>query len=139
MHKETTMKTCSLVIGSVLAALAMPAGAQTPASDDEAWQQHWQKMQEYRQAWQSAKTPQERQKLREEHWQSMQSGMGGMAGCPMGAPGGGMGKQGGKPMQGAMGGGMMGAPSKEMLDMRIQHMEQMLEQMRSHRQMLDKQ
>ncbi len=134
------MKTCSLVIGSVLAALAMPAGAQTPASDDEAWQQHWQKMQEYRQAWQSAKTPQERQKLREEHWQSMQSGMGGMAGCPMGGPGGGMGKQGGKPMQGAMGGAdMMGAPSREMLDMRIQHMEQMLEQMRSHRQMLDKQ
>ena len=33
----------------------------------------------------------------------------------------------------------MGAPSKEMLDMRIQHMEQMLEQMRSHLQMLDKQ
>lgn len=34
---------------------------------------------------------------------------------------------------------MMGAPSKEMLDMRIQRMEQMLEQMRSRRQMLDKQ
>ncbi len=34
---------------------------------------------------------------------------------------------------------MMAAPSKEMLDMRIQHMEQMLEQMRSHRDMLDKQ
>jgi len=32
---------------------------------------------------------------------------------------------------------MMGAPTKEMLDLRIQHMEQMLEQMRSHRQMLD--
>ncbi|MDH0056640.1 hypothetical protein N7301_03535 [Stutzerimonas stutzeri] len=66
--------------------------------------------------------------------------MGAMGGCPMGGPGAGMGKQGSKPMHGAMGGGrMMAAPSKEMLDMRIQHMEQMLEQMRSHRDMLDKQ
>jgi hypothetical protein len=134
------MKARSLIVGSVLVGLAMSASAQqTPADDNAAWQQHWQQMQEYRQAWQSAKTPEERQKLRDEHWQSMQSGMGAMGGCPMGGPGPGMGKQGGK-MPGAMGGGrMMGNPSKEMLDMRIQHMEQMLEQMRSHRQMLDKQ
>lgn len=135
------MKTRSLIIGSVLVGLAMSASAQqTPADDNAAWEQHWQQMQEYRQAWQSAKTPEERQKLRDEHWQSMQSSMGAMGGCPMGGPGAGMGKQGGKAMQGGMGGGgMMGAPSKEMLDMRIQNMEQMLEQMRSHRQMLDKQ
>ena len=38
-----------------------------------------------------------------------------------------------------MGGGRMMAAPSEMLDMRIQHMEQMLEQMRSHRDMLDKQ
>ncbi|AWL00921.1 MAG: hypothetical protein GTN60_04105 [Pseudomonas stutzeri] len=135
------MKTRSWVLGSILAGLAMSASAQpAPAYDNEAWQQHWQKMQEYRQAWQAAKTPEERQKLRDEHWQSMQSTMGAMGGCPMGGPGAGMGKQGGKPMQGAMGGGrMMAAPSKEMLDMRIQHMEQMLEQMRSHRDMLGKQ
>ncbi|AHY43758.1 hypothetical protein CXK93_10660 [Stutzerimonas decontaminans] len=135
------MKTRSLIVGSLLLGLAMSASAQqTPADDNAAWQQHWQQMQEHRQAWQSAKTPQERQKLRDEHWQSMQSSMAAMGGCPMGGPGSGMGKQGGKAMPGAMGGGrMMGAPSKEMLDMRIQHMEQMLEQMRSHRQMLDKQ
>jgi outer membrane lipoprotein SlyB len=135
------MKARSLIVGSMLVGLAMSASAQqTPADDNAAWQQHWQQMQEYRQAWQSAKTPEERQKLRDEHLQSMQSSMGAMGGCPMGGPGAGMGKQGGNAMPGAMGrGGMMGAPSKEMLDMRIQNMEQMLEQMRSHRQMLDKQ
>ena len=42
-------------------------------------------------------------------------------------------------MQGAMGGGrMMAAPSKEMLDMRIRHMEQMLEQLKAHREILSK-
>jgi len=137
------MKTRSWILGSILAGLAVTAHAQqAPDYDNQAWQQHWQKMQEYRQAWQAAKTPEERQKLRDEHWQSMQSGFGMMGGCPMGGPGAGMGKQGGKPMQGGMGGmgggRMMGAPSKEMLDMRIQHMEQMLEQMRSHRELLDK-
>ena len=97
-------------------------------------------MQEYRQAWEGAKTPDERQKLRDQHWQSMQSGFRMMDGCQMGGPGGGMGKSGGKGMQGGMSGGpMMGAqPSKEMLDLRIEHMEQMLEQMRSHRNLLDK-
>jgi len=134
------MKVRSWIIGSLLAGLAASASAQqAPAYDNEAWQQHWQQMQEYRQAWQNAKTPEERQKLREEHWKSMQSGIGTMGGCPMGGPGAGMGKPGGKAMPGGMGGGMMGAPSKEMLDLRIQNMEQMLEQMRSHRQMLDNQ
>nr|WP_260465653.1 hypothetical protein [Stutzerimonas stutzeri] len=43
------MKTRSWVLGSILAGLAMSASAQpTPAYDNEAWQQHWQKMQEYR-------------------------------------------------------------------------------------------
>lgn len=129
----------SWVIGSLFAGLALTAQAQdasTPADNSAAWQQHWQQMQEYRQAWQSAKTPQERQKLQAEHWQSMQSGFGMMGGCPM-AGGGGMGMKGGKGMM--PGGGMASAPSKEMLDTRIQYMEQMLEQMRSHREMLDKQ
>ena len=126
----------SWLLGSLFAGLALTAQAQdAPAAADNsaAWQQHWQQMQEYRQAWQAAKAQQERQKLQAEHWQSMQSGMGMIGGCPM-AGGPGMGMKGGK---GMMGGGMMGAPTKEMLDLRIQHMEQMLEQMRSHRQMLD--
>ncbi|EIK51455.1 hypothetical protein YO5_00815 [Stutzerimonas stutzeri TS44] len=121
----------SWLLGSLFAGLALTAQAQdAPAAADNsaAWQQHWQQMQDYRQAWQTAKTPEERQKLQAEHWQSMQSGMGMMGGCP------GMGMKGGK---GMMGGGMMGAPSQEMLDMRIKYMEQMLEQMRSHRQMLN--
>ncbi|MDH0056639.1 hypothetical protein N7301_03530 [Stutzerimonas stutzeri] len=41
------MKTRSWVLGSILAGLAMSASAQpAPAYDNEAWQQHWQKMQE---------------------------------------------------------------------------------------------
>ena len=133
------MKTRSWVLGSILAGLAMSASAQpAPAYDNEAWQQHWQKMQEYRQAWQAAKTPEERQKLRDEHWQSMQSTMGAMGGCPMGG-GCRHGQTGRQADAGAMGGGRMMAAPSEMLDMRIQHMEQMLEQMRSHRDMLDKQ
>jgi len=54
--------------------------------------------------------------------------------------------QGGKGMQGGMqggkgmqGGNMMNAPTKEQLDWRIERAEQMLEQMRNHREMLDKQ
>ncbi|WP_417787730.1 hypothetical protein [Stutzerimonas xanthomarina] len=129
------------IIGPVLAGLVATAQAQPAADNNEqAWQQHWQQMQEYRQAWENAKTPDERQKLRDQHWQSMRSGFGMMSGCPMGQQGGGMGKSGGMGMQGGMNGGpMMGMqPSKEMLDLRIKHMEQMLEQMRSHRNLLDK-
>lgn len=133
------MKTRSWVIGSVLAGLAITAQAQQASDyDEQAWQQHWQKMQEYRQAWQGAKTPGERQKLSDQHWQSMQSGFGMMGGCQMGGPDAGMGMSGGKGMQGGMGAGMMEAPSRQMLDVRIRHMEQMLEQMRSHRDLLDK-
>ncbi|MCW3150125.1 hypothetical protein N8H22_16080 [Stutzerimonas stutzeri] len=130
----------SCLLGSLFAALALTVQAQDapPVDDNAVWQKHWQQMQEYRQAWQSAKTPQERQKLQAEHWQSMQPGFGMMGGCPMAGSGGaGMGMKGGKGMM--PGGRMTGAPTKEMLDMRIQHMEQMLEQMRSHREMLDKQ
>ncbi|BAP79064.1 MULTISPECIES: hypothetical protein [Pseudomonadaceae] len=131
----------SWIIVPVLTGLVMTAQAQpAPDYDEQAWQQHWQKMQEYRQAWENAKTPDEKQKLRDQHWQSMQSGFGMMDGCPMGGAGAGMGKSGGKAMQGGMSGGrMMGMqPSKEMLDLRIQQMERMLEQMRSHRDLLDK-
>ena len=134
------MNVLSWIIGPVLAGMMVTAQAQqAPGDDEQAWQQHRQQMQEYRQAWENAKTPEERQKLRDQHWQSMQSGFGMMDGCPMGGPGAGMGKSDGKAMQGGMGGGrMMGMqPSKEMLDLRIQHMEQMLEQMRSHRDLLD--
>jgi hypothetical protein len=128
------MKTRSWFIGSLMLGLAASAAAQQANTGDEtSWQQHRQQMQEYRQAWQDAKTPEERQKLRESHWQAMHSGM--MANCPVGMQGG-KGMPGGKGMQG---GGMMNAPTKEMLDMRIEQAEQMLEQMRSHREMLDKQ
>jgi len=127
----------SILLGALMLGAAVGASAQDAATDDSAWQKHWQQMQEYRQAWRQAKTPEERMKLREQHWRSMQSGAGMMGGCPPGGPGaGGMGMQGGAGMgPGAFG----GAPTKEVLDMRIQRMEQLLEQMRSHRQMLDKQ
>lgn len=128
------MNNRSWVVGSLMLGLAMSAGAQDASVDNEtSWQQHRQQMLEYRQAWQNAKTPEERQKLREQHWQAMQSGM--APNCPMGMPGG-KGMAGGKGMQG---GPMMNAPTKEMLDKRIEYAEQMLEQMRSHREMLDKQ
>ena len=118
----------------------MSASAQpAPAYDNEAWQQHWQKMQEYRQAWQAAKTPEERQKLRDEHWQSMQSTMGAMGGCPMGGPVPAWANRAASQCRGQGRRPHDGGTVREMLDMRIQHMEQMLEQMRSHRDMLDKQ
>lgn len=149
------MKIRTWLIGSLLAGLAVTAGAeQSPPATQSAqpdaqqtWQQHWEQMQEYRKAWQAAKTPEERQRLQEQHWNSMQQGMAGA--CPMmgaGKPGGGMGMHGGgcggMGMHGGMQGGkggMMGQPTKEQLDQHIEHMEKMLEQMRAHRQMLDKQ
>lgn len=138
------MKMQSMLLSAVLLGAAVNVQAQDVATDESAWQKHWQQMQEYRQAWQNAKTPEERSKLREQHWQSMQSGVGWMGGCPMsgadgmpmGGKGMGMGMQGGKGMGP---GAMAGAPTKEMLDMRIERMEQVLEQMREHRKMLDKQ
>lgn len=136
------MKSRSWFVGSLMLGLAMSAGAQDANVDNEtSWKQHRQQMQEYRQAWQDAKSPEERQKLRESHWQAMHSGM--VANCPMGMK---EGMQGGKGMQGGMqggkgmqGGNMMNAPTKEQLDWRIEQAEQMLEQMRNHREMLDKQ
>ncbi len=126
------MKRRSWFVGSLMLGLAMSAGAQDANVDNEtSWKQHRQQMQEYRQAWQEAKSPEERQKLRESHWQAMHSSM--MANCPMGMKDG---MQGGKGMQG---GNMMNAPTKEQLDWRIEQAEQMLEQMRNHREMLDKQ
>lgn len=133
------MKSRSWFVGSLLLGLAMSAGAAEDAKVDNqtSWEQHRQQMQEYRQAWQDAKTPEERQKLREQHWQAMQSGT--MANCPMGMKGG-MGMQGGAAGgKGMAGGNMMNAPTKEQLDWRIKQAEQMLEQMRNHREMLDKQ
>lgn len=132
------MNSRSWFVGSLMLGLAMSAGAQeTSVENETSWKQHRQQMQEYRQAWQEAKTPEERQKLREQHWQAMHSGM--MSNCPMGMKDGmpgGKGMQGGKGMPG---GGMMNAPTKEQLDWRIEQAEQMLEQMRNHREMLDEQ
>lgn len=131
------MKIHVWLIGGLFAGLALTAAAEQAApapgsapSAEQSWQQHWQRMQEYRQRWQAAKTPEERQKLREEHWKSMQEGMAG--GCPM------MGRHDGMGMHGGGQGGMP-EPTAEQLDRHIDHMEKMLEQLRAHREMLDKQ
>ncbi|GAB3469638.1 hypothetical protein [Azotobacter salinestris] len=145
------MKIAPWLFGILFASSAALVGAQeTPPDSEAAWQQHWQKVQEYRQAWQAAKTPEERRRLREQHWQSMHAGPGMAGGCPMmgpgmmhgegmDRPGGGMGTTGGG--QGMPGGhgAMMGEPTPEQLDRHIAHLEKMLEELRAHREMLDTQ
>jgi len=154
------MKTTPWLFGILLGTAATLACAEeTPPDPTAAWQQHWQQMEAYHQAWMQAKTPDERQKLREQHWQSMHSGFGMMGGCPMagaGMPAGGMGPgagmhgggMGGMHQGSGMGpgagmpggpGAMTGQPTAEQMDQRIGQMEKMLEQMRAHRAMLDKQ
>ncbi|WP_407926676.1 hypothetical protein [Aquipseudomonas guryensis] len=78
----------------------------------------------------AGKTPEERQKLMQEHQQAMGGGMQMMGGCPMHG-----GKQ-GMPM--GHGTGMMQLDTVEQVDQRIQRMEQMIEQLRAHRAMLEK-
>lgn len=123
---------CSGILLLVLGSSAW-AATETP---EQQWQQHITEMRKLHQNWMAGKTPAERQKLMEQHWQAMGRGMQNMGGCMAGAPGMGMGQGMG---MGMGGGGMgMGADTVEQVDLRIQHMEQMLEQLRAHRQMLSK-
>lgn len=108
--------------------------AESQATPEQQWQAHIDQMRELHQQWMAGKTPEERQKLMQQHQQSMGQGMQAMGGCPMGmAHGMGQGMQ-----QGAgMGMGMGAAQSVEQIDQRIAHMEQMIEQLRAQREMLE--
>ena len=120
-----------LCAGVLLLAASGATWAQDPAATPEQqWQQHITEMQKLHQGWMAGKTPEERKKLMEQHWQAMGRGMQNMGGCMAGGQGMGMGMGGG-----GMG---MGMGTVEQVDLRIQHMEQMLEQLRAHRQMLSK-
>lgn len=104
--------------------------AESQATPEQQWQAHIDQMRELHQQWMAGKTPEERQKLMQQHQQSMGQGMQAMGGCPMG-----MG-QGMQPGAG-MGMGMGAAQSVEQIDLRITHMEQMIEQLRAQREMLE--
>lgn len=125
----------STLLGGLLVLLATGSSwAATDAAKDAAteqqWQQHMNEMQQMHQSWMAGKTPEERQKLMQEHQKAMGSGMQMMGGCPMhgNMPGMGMGQ----------GMGMMQLDTVEQVDQRIKHMEQMIEQLRAHRAMLEK-
>lgn len=143
------MKMNRLALGCsalLLVAATSAFAAETAATPEQQWQQHITEMQQLHQSWMAGKTPEERQKLMEQHWQAMGRGMQGMGGCPVGGPGmgmgGGMADGKGMGMGMGMGGGMgMGwaqPDNVEAVDLRIKHMEQMLEQLRAHREMLAK-
>lgn len=108
--------------------------AESQATPEQQWQAHIDQMRELHQQWMAGKTPEERQKLMQQHQQSMGQGMQAMGGCPMGmAHGLGQGMQPGA----GMGMGMGAAQSVEQIDLRITHMEQMIEQLRAQREMLE--
>lgn len=125
----------STLLGGLLVLLASGSSwAATDAAKDAAtqqqWQQHMSEMQQMHQRWMAGKTPEERQKLMQEHQMAMGSGMQMMGGCPMSSNMSGMGM--------GHGMGMMQLDTVEQVDQRIQHMEQMIEQLRAHRTMLEK-
>lgn len=121
----------SIRMAGLLVLLASTSSwAATDATTEQQWQQHMSEMQQMHQNWMAGKTPEERQKLMQEHQQAMAGGMQMMGGCPMHG-----GKQ-GMPMGHGM--GMMQLDTVEQVDQRIQHMEQMIEQLRAHRAMLEK-
>ena len=106
--------------------------AESQATPEQQWKAHIDQMRELHQQWMAGKTPEERQKLMQQHQQSMGQGMQAMGGCPMGMAHGmgqGMGMQ--------PGAGMSAAQSVEQIDQRIAHMEQMIEQLRAQREMLE--
>lgn len=108
--------------------------AESQATPEQQWQAHIDQMRELHQQWMAGKTPEERQKLMQQHQQSMGQGMQAMGGCPMGMAHG-MGQ--GMGMQPGAGMGMGAAQSVEQIDLRITHMEQMIEQLRAQREMLE--
>lgn len=117
-------------------ALLIPGGAawaESQATPEQQWQTHIEQMRKLHQQWMGSKTPEERQQLMQQHQQAMGQGMQTMGGCPMGmGQGMGMGMQQGMGMM-----GMGAAQSVEQIDQRIAHMEQMIEQLRAQRQMLE--
>ena len=126
------MNTKTLLPGLLVLSLAGGAWAATDASSEQQWQQHMSQMRELHQSWMAGKSPEERHKLMLEHRQAMGGGMQMMGGCPM---------QGGMGMGMGMGKGagmMMPLDTPEQVDQHIQHMEQMLEQLKAHREMLSK-
>jgi len=122
------MNTKTLLPGLLALSLASGAWAATDASSEQQWQQHMSQMRELHQSWMAGKSPEERHKLMLEHRQAMGGGMQMMGGCPM---------QGGMGM-GKGAGMMMPLDTPEQVDQHIQHMEQMLEQLKAHREMLSK-
>ncbi|WP_244517280.1 hypothetical protein [Pseudomonas linyingensis] len=140
---EMKMNRLALCCSALLLAAATSAfAAETATTPEQQWQQHITEMRQLHQSWMAGKTPEERQKLMEQHWQVMGRGMQNMGGCMVDGEGMGMGM--GKGMGQGMGKGMgqgmgwMRMDTVEQADLRIQHMEQMLEQLRAHREMLAK-
>lgn len=121
-----SLRSCGLLL--LLAAAS--SWAATDAVTEQQWQQHMNEMQQMHQSWMAGKTPGERQKLMQEHQKAMGGGMQMMGGCPMHGGMQGMGMGAGK--------GMMQLDTVEQVDQRIKHMEQMIEQLRVHREMLEK-
>lgn len=119
-----------MMVGVVVAAEAPASAAaptSTPSAASDGWQQHWELMRQRHQAMLAAKTPEERAQLMQQHWESMQGGMHMLGGCP----GGGMGMG-----YGMMGGGaapVLTAPSPEQVDRQIEHLEQMLKELKAYR------
>lgn len=127
----------SYLLALMLFGLSIPAVAQSGVSPDQQWQQHMTEMQQLHQQWLQSKTPEQRQQLMQQHRQNLAESMPMLGGCP------GMQSASGMPGQAMMGKGMghgraqwLDAP--EQLEQHIQHMEQMLEQLRARRDMLDK-
>ncbi len=122
------------VVGLALLLVSCGVGAQTPPDTDQQWQQHMTEMREMYERWMASKTPEERQAIMKAHQQAMGSGMSEMGGCMGG------GKMMGGMNQGSMmnQGPMMNLDSVEKVDKAIAHMEQMIEQLRKHREMLSK-
>lgn len=123
----------SILFGGILLLVAAgSAWAETEPTVEQQWQQHITEMRQLHQNWMAGKTPEERQKLMQEHQQAMGRGMQSMGGCMVDGKGMGMG------MGGGMGQGGMRLETVEQVDQRIQHLEQMIEQLRAHREMLAK-
>ncbi|MGX1125227.1 hypothetical protein [Pseudomonas sp. HLS-6 TE3448] len=122
------------VVGLALLLVSCGVGAQTPPDADQQWQQHMTEMREMHERWMASKTPEERQAMMKAHQQAMGNGMYEMGGCMGG------GKMMGGMNQGSMmnQGPMMNLDSVEKVDKAIAHMEQMIEQLRKHREMLSK-
>ncbi|WP_409276680.1 hypothetical protein [Pseudomonas defluvii] len=122
------------IVGLALLLVSCGVGAQTPPDADQQWQQHMTEMREMHERWMASKTPEERQAMMKAHQQAMGNSMYEM-GNWMGG-----GRMMGGMNQGAMmhQGPMMNLDSVENVDKAIAHMEQMIEQLRKHREMLSK-